>query len=213
MNVNENSAQTLYREDPSTTTWLVEDLYSTDTEISVYDASKLVTLSTQSSTTPAAVSSKHYIGLNASRNLLLTITVYNETKGLTISSNDYSIQLISLVPTLVIDADSSYISTGDVLTITITEGKFIYVAGEQIHFSSVDLVNNKLGNLQRGVNTTGSLGFISKYTTIYALLNTNRMDNEFIDETWNSNVYNTTEGDPLQISDTVPAIFLRTDEN
>ena len=213
LNVNENSAQTVYREVPSTTTWLVEDLYSTDTEISVYDASKLVTLSTQSSTTPAAVSSKHYIGLNASRNLLLTITVYNETKGLTISSNDYSIQLISLVPTLVIDADSSYISTGDVLTITITEGKFIYVAGEQIHFSSVDLVNNKLGNLQRGVNTTGSLGFISKYTTIYALLNTNRMDNEFIDETWNSNVYNTTEGDPLQISDTVPAIFLRTDEN
>jgi hypothetical protein len=72
------------------------------------------------------------------------------------------------------------------------------------------LVNNTLTGLQRGTNGTGEQEFIPKYAEVYGLLSNNQMSDPDYAETWNSNVYSS-DGDPLQISITQPAIFLRTD--
>jgi hypothetical protein len=144
--------------------------------------------------------------LNAYKNLLTSVDVYNETKGQVISSDYYTLTIIDLVPTLTIVANSSYIDDGDILTITLTEGNRIYVGGEQISFTEVDLLNNTLSGLQRGINTTGTPTLIGKYTQVYGFLNTNLMDQDYYDLDWN-------DGEPLQISNTDAAIFLRTDNN
>jgi hypothetical protein len=206
INVNSINQPTVYREGPSTTTYLTQDLRFTDETIYVNDVRTLITVSEQVVTNTVAVSSKYFIGLNADKNLLTSVDVYNETKGQTISSDYYTLTIIDLVPTLTIVANSSYIDDGDILTITLTEGNRIYVGGEQISFTEVDLLNNTLSGLQRGINTTGTPTLIGKYTQVYGFLNTNLMDQDYYDLDWN-------DGEPLQISNTDAAIFLRTDNN
>jgi hypothetical protein len=94
------------------------------------------------------------------------------------------------------------------LTITTLEGNTIFVNGEQIRFGSVDFTQNSITQLTRGSNGTASQPYIEKYSSVYGLLSVNKLPDIYYNETWNSKVYNTVEGDPLQISETVSAIFL-----
>ena len=87
----------------------------------------------------------------------------------------------------------------------------IFVNGEQIRFGTVDFVNNTLGELERGVNGTGKQTLIPIYSETFSLLSKNRLSDVNYNQTWNSNIFNTIEGDPLQISETVSAEFLNTD--
>lgn len=206
INVDKNSQPTVFRQGVATTTYLSEDLNYTDEIIYVNDVTKLITISEQQVTDTVAISGEYYIGLNVNKNLLTSVSVYNQSKSLTIDSVNYSLRIIDLVPTVVINANSSYIEDGDILDITITEGNRIYVGGEQIGFTTVDLVNNALSGLQRGINTTGTPNLISKYTQVYGFLDVNKMNQDYYDLDWN-------DGEPLQISNTNPAIFLRTDNN
>jgi hypothetical protein len=68
-----------------------------------------------------------------------------------------------------------------------------------------------LSGLQRGYNGTGEQVYIPKYTEVYSVLTSNILPSVYIDQSWNSFNYNPIEGDPLQISTTVPAIFLNAD--
>jgi hypothetical protein len=126
-----------------------------------------------------------------------------------ISSDNYEVVIVSLAPVLRI-TPGVYITTGDNLTITMIEGRYVYVNGEQIKFTQVDEANNTLSGLTRGANGTGEQTFIPKYSEVYSLLASNQMSEVYYNETWNSYVYNTVLGDPLQISITSPAEFLRT---
>jgi hypothetical protein len=206
INVNSINQPTVYRQGPSTTTYLTQDLKFTDETIYVNDVRKLITIREQIVTNTIAVSGEYFIGLNADKNLLSGVSVYNQTKSLDINSENYSLRIIDLVPTIVITANSSYIENGDVLTITITEGNRIYVGAEQIAFAEVDLINNSLSGLQRGINTTGTPNLISKYSQVLGFLSENLMDQDYYDLDW-------ADGEPLQISNTAPAIFLRMDNN
>jgi hypothetical protein len=87
----------------------------------------------------------------------------------------------------------------------------IYVNGEQIKFGIVDFDNNSLSNIERGVNGTAKQNTISNYAEVYGLLSNNQLSNAYYNQTWNSNVFNATLGDPLQISNTVSAEFLNSD--
>jgi len=206
INVNSINQPTVYREGPATTTYLTQDLKFTDETIYVNDVRKLITVSEQIVANILADSGEYIIGLNADKNLLTSVDVYNETKGQNISSDFYILKIIDLVPTIIIVANSSYIEDGDTLTITLTEGKRIYVDGEQISFTEVDLLLNTLSGLERGINTTGTPKVIGKYTQVFGFLNTNLMNQDYYDLDWN-------DGKPLQISNTDAAIFLRTDKN
>jgi hypothetical protein len=210
--VNTINEGTVYRANTQTRTWLTQNLLNTDSIIYVADVTRLTDVVEQTVTTPAAVSGVYSIGLTADKNLISSVTVYNNTTAQTIAASNYEIVIESLSPILKITA-GAYITAEDSLTITILEGNLLYVNGEQIKFTSVDLANNTITGLQRGTNGTGEQVFCAEYSEVYGLLSQNRMTNVDYSETWNSYVYNTTEGDPLQISDTEPAIFLRGDVN
>ena len=65
--------------------------------------------------------------------------------------------------------------------------------------------------LQRGANGTAQQDYIPVYTSVLSLLSSNKLPEVYYDQTWNSYVYNTVDGDPLQISETTAAQFLHTD--
>ena len=211
MNVNQLQKGTVYRANTQTRTWLTQPLTNTSATIYVNDVTRLTDVVVQNEIVSAPVGNLFSIGLNADKRIISNVTVFNNTKGQLINSNNYSVKIINLAPVLQI-VDGSYIDTGDNLTITILEGNLIYIAGEQIKFTTVDLANNTLSGLQRGTNGTGERALIPKYTEVYGLLTNNQLSEADYNETWNSSIYST-EGDPLQISTTEPAIFLRTDIN
>jgi hypothetical protein len=213
INVNALNQPLVYRQNPSTVTWLTEDFKYTDETIYVNDVLKLVTITTQVETNISAVSGEYFIGLTADKNIINSVTVYNENTSSYINSSYYTIEVIDLVPTLIIEADPLVINDGQTLTITITEGDTIFINGEQIGFTTINVAANTITGLSRGINTTGTQNLIPKYTKVYGLLNTNKMPENYYDLEWNSYFYNSTEGDPLQISTTDSAIFLRTDSN
>jgi hypothetical protein len=147
--------------------------------------------------------------LTADKNLIANVRVFNNATGTFLPEQSLSVVLIDLSPNVKI-VPGAYINEGDQLTITTLEGNTIIVGAEQIRFGSVDFENNTLGQLTRGVNGTGRRNLIDTYTPVYGLLSTNKLPNIFYNQVWNSNIYNTVIGDPLQISDTLPAKFLIT---
>ena len=154
------------------------------------------------------------IPLNADKNMISQIIIYNNTTSVTIDPLDYYLgfDTVDSSPILVIDYPSTpAVEPGNNLTITIIQGNLIYINGEQIRFMSVDFDNNTLLGIQRGVNGTAEQENIPKYTEVYSLLSSNKLANTYINQSWNSFNYNLIEGDPLQISTTVPADFLNAD--
>jgi photosystem II stability/assembly factor-like uncharacterized protein len=210
MNVNSQNQASAYRANTQTRTWLTQPLYNTQDIIYLYDVTKITDTLVQNSITPAAVNGVHNVGLIADKNLISSITVYNNTKGSIISSDNYELNLINISPTISITA-GNWIAVGDSLIITILQGNLIYINGEQIKYTTIDLINNTVSGLQRGTNGTGEQIVHPQYSEVFGILSNNRMSNTDYSTVWNSFVYNTTLGDPLQISNTPGAIFLRTD--
>jgi hypothetical protein len=210
--VDDEGAASVYRANTGTRTWLTQPIYDLSTEIYVDDVTRLTNTIIQTVTTPAAVSGNYNFGLTADKRLITEVTVFNNTIGRIgfISSDNYQIVIEELSPILKITA-GSYINVGDQLTITTLEGNLIFVNGEQIRFGTVDFVNNTLSELERGVNGTGKQTLIPTYSEAFGLLSKNRLSDVNYNQTWNSNFFNVTEGDPLQISETIPAEFLNTD--
>jgi len=209
LNVNQEEVGTVYRANTQTRTWLTQPLTNTSSTIYVNDVTRLTDVVVQQEIAPAPIDNIYSIGLTADKRIISDITVYNNTTGQYIASSAFSIKIVNLSPILQITA-GAYIAAGNSLTITVLEGNLLYINGEQIKFTTVDLANNTLSGLQRGTNGTGEQTFIPKYAEVFGLLSNNEMTIPDYSETWNSNVYST-EGDPLQISITEPAIFLRTD--
>ena len=212
LNVNQAQDAVVYRANTQTRTRLTEPLSNVDNTIYVNDVTRLTDTVIQNVVTPAAVDGIYSIGLTADKRIISSVTVYNNTTGQTISSSNYEVVIEALAPILKITA-GAYISAGNSLTITVLEGNLIYVSGEQIKFTQVDLANNTLSGLQRGANGTGVQVYIPVYAELFGLLSNNMMTSVQYGETWNSNIYNPTDGDPLQISETAAATFLRGDVN
>ena len=206
--VNQLNEGSVYRINPNITTWLTQSVYPLSETIYVDDITNVTRQVVQNVTAPSTVAGFYYMGLTADKNLITGVTVRNNTKtGIMIPQNALSVEVIELTPTLKI-VPGAYITAGDSLTITTLEGNTIYINGEEIRFGSVDFANNALTEISRGVNGTASQPFIPQYSKVYGLLSSNRLTDIYYNQEWNSYVYNTIEGDPLQISDTVPADFL-----
>jgi len=204
-NVNKNGVGTVYRANTDTRTWLVEPLYYTNETIFVSDVTRITDTVVQNVVAPAAINGIISIGLDADKNTISQVIVYNTTSSSYVNSSNYTIEIINLAPILQITDE---VTVGDSLVITTIEGNLIYINGEQIRFSTVDLSNNTITGLQRGSNGTGILDFIPKYSEVFGILSNNLLPSVNYNLTWNSNVYNVTDGDPLQISETNAAYFL-----
>lgn len=213
INVDRFDVPSVYRIPPHTTTWLTEPLYDISSTITVHDASTLVNIITQQETAPAPVDGIISIGIDADKRIITKITIYNETTATLLTNNDFTLNIVNVSPVVEI---VNNVSAGDNLIIETTEGAYVYISGEQIRFTNVDLITNTLSGLQRGVNGTGVISYSAKYSPVLSILSENRMPETDYFITWNpvdQAVYNTTSGDPLQISDTSAANFLNQDDS
>lgn len=212
--VNQNNEGTVYREGSVARTYLTQPIYDLSTTIYVNDVNAVTDQIIQNETVSAAINGSYEFGLNANRSSILSVQILNNTTGLVIDSTHYSVVIEDLAPILKIVA-GPYITVGDSITITTNEGGTILVNGEQINFSSIDLINNTLGDLQRGANGTAKQYVIPSYTTVYGLLPNNNLSSAYYNQVWNNPVYNSqgniVEYLPLQISTTDPALFLNSD--
>jgi hypothetical protein len=204
-NVNKFGVPTVYRATSLSTTWLTQPLSYTDSTIYVEDVTKITTNVVQNEVTPALVNGVYTIGLDADKRIISQVIVVNNTTSTTLPNSAYSVKIVDTAPVLEI---TSGVTAGNSLTITIILGNLIYVAGEQIKFTTVDFATNTLTGLQRGTNGTGERFYIPAYEKVYGILSTNQLPQVNYNLTWNSDNYNTTLGDPLQISNTVAANFL-----
>ena len=212
INVNKFDIPSVYRIGSHTLTWITEPLYDISETIQVNDARSLVNIIVQEEIAPAPVDDIITIGLDADKRIITNIQIYNETTETLLSSNDFSYSIVDVSPVVNI---TNNVSEGDIVIITTTEGAFVYISGEQIKFTNIDLETNTLSGLQRGVNGTGVISYSPEYTPILSILSKNKLPDSYYNVTWNpidQAVYNTTKGDPLQISVTNPANFLNQDQ-
>jgi hypothetical protein len=206
LNVTRTGAPSVYRANSLTTTWLTRPLQYTDSIIYVEDVSKLTNTLVQIDTVPALVNNVATIGLDADKRTIAQVIVKNGNT--TLPSSDYYITVVDTAPVLKI---TSGVAEGDTITITLILGNIIYLAGEQIRFTTIDFDNNTITGLQRGANGTGERDFIPVYQKVYSALSQDRLSETYYNQTWNSYVYNPVLGDPLQISNTYGANFLNAD--
>lgn len=198
----------VYRENSSTTTWVTQPVYDLSNTIYVDDITQITEQSVQTEIVPTVVNGAYYIGLDADKNLITNVTVLNNSTSQTLNASAYSVVLDDLTPTLKI---TSGVTAGNSVTITVLQGNMIYVNGEFIGFTEVDVENNALIGLYRGTDGTPAEFYIPEYSKVFGLLSSQRLPDVYYNQTWNSNVWNTALGDPLQISDTIPANFLKVD--
>ena len=212
LNVSTSNEPTVYRANTQTRTWLAQPLQFTDTTIYLDDVTRVTDNIVQNVICPEAVDGKYNIGLTANKNVICLIVVYNETTSTIVNPANFTVIIVDTAPILQI---SSQVTEDDSLTITSTVGSLIYINGEQITFSECDLDNNTLSQLTRGANGTGVRDYTPIYTEVFGLIPSNVMSDALYSTVWNPipGVYNTTEGDPLQIAYSQGADFLRTDRN
>jgi hypothetical protein len=210
LNVSTSNQAVVYRANTQTRTWLVHPLGITDTTIYLNDASRITDSIIQNVTTPAEVDGTYTIGLTANKNTICHVQIYNNTTSSLVDPANYSLATFEIAPVVVITAG---VSEDDSLTITTLEGRLLYVNGEQIGFAECDLITNTVTGLVRGANGTGAQTYIPLYSEVFGIIPNNRMSSVDYSDTWNSYIYNTVDGDPLQISQTAGANFLRVDRN
>lgn len=211
LNVSQEGNGSVYRANHQTRTWLVSPLEILQDTIYLNDVTRVTDSIVQMVTTPALVDGTFNIGLTSNKNVICHIQVYNNTTGLLVNSSNFTVVLENTAPILQIQPIG--VSAGNSLTITTVEGRLLYINGEQIGFNECDLIENTVSQLTRGANGTGMQTYIPVYAEAFGLIPNNRMSDVLYSETWNPvpGIYNTVDGDPLQIADTQGAIFLRTD--
>ena len=209
--VDKNNQGAVYRANANTRTWITKSLSEFDTIIPVGNVNNLITARTQNNIAPVNTLGYYYITVNSSKVGIIDVKIYNDTKSLTIETDYVSVIVESAGAVLKI-TEGSWIEAGDQLTIDITYGNEIYINGEYMQLLSVDTTNNEI-LVRRGILGTSIQTFIPKYTTVFGLLESNKMVNKQYNETWNKipGTYNASMGDPLQIASSDSAEFLRTD--
>ena len=210
-NVSTTNQASVYRAGRNTRTWLTRPFAYTDETIYVYDVTHVTDNVIQNTVAPAPDSDGNIlIGVNADKNLISQVIVYNNTTDELVPVNDYSVVLVDTAPQIQITGG---VSENDDVTITVLVGNLLYINGEQIKFTSVDIATNSITGLQRGTNGTGVTAQNPEFTEVYGLLSGNLMDEVSYAETWNSYTYDPVDGDPLQISTTTGANFLNINRN
>jgi hypothetical protein len=199
----------VYRANASSRTWLTQPLNNTEDNIYINDASRIVNTYTQTSAIPVGYNpavAPLVLGVPIDKNLIIQVTLFNVTTNTIVPSSAYELSIIDAAPVVLYTGNAA---VGNQLLMTVVYGNMIYLNGEYIRFGKADLVLNVLSELQRGQLGTGVQSNIPVYSEVFGLLSKNRMTDVEYSLTWNSDVYNTTLGDPLQISNTIEANFLK----
>ena len=195
----------VYRANSGTTTWLTQPIYNIDTTIYVNDVTRLVD-NLEQFTNVLSSSGVLKAGIIADRRSIVSINVYDATTGVEISSSNYELVLESLAPVLHFTGG---VTVGQLLRIVVRMGNILIVNGEKIKFTDIDYATNSISGLIRGVEGTSQQVLHDNYSTVYSILPVNKLNPNYYATTWNSEVYSIALGDPLQISTTAAAQFLK----
>ena len=85
----------------------------------------------------------------------------------------------------------------------------IKINNEKIRYSSIDLQNNTLSGLTRGILGTSTNDLHSTFDTVYSLNSNTILDNKYYNVNWNTKNINAVQGDPLQLSTSTIVTFLK----
>jgi len=196
---------TVYRTNDGDGTWLTEDFNLGDTVMHLHDVTPIMDTVIQDSTVISEDSLIiAYIECDATQVRRSTV------RDVTTSSivTNYNLQVIRGRSALVFE-NTSQVSLGDQLSVTLNIGNTIELNGEKIRYTQVDFVLNTIGGLTRGVLGTGPVLYNPRYNEVYGLTKNRTLDSKYNSVIWNSSNYADNFGDPLQISNTKAATFLR----
>jgi hypothetical protein len=98
-------------------------------------------------------------------------------------------------------------NAGDLVTVSLIIGNIVEINGEKIKFNTININNNTITGLTRGVQGTTTLETHAENSIGFGITPARRLTEAQYSENWNS--YEITSfGDPLQISTTSEGIFL-----
>lgn len=192
----------IYRANDDDGTWLVADLKQGDNTIYLYNVNNVVDVMDET-TTVSLVGNTKFIYVQFETTKVKDIIIKTDT--MTLPSSYYKLTTYNNRNAIIF---YNGVEANDVITVSTRLGDIIVINGEKIRFSRVDILNNTLSGLTRGVLGTSPADVHVTYDTVYGLTPNRRLDDKYYNVTWNTSVYNTA-GDPLQISDTEVVRFLK----
>ena len=210
LNVNRTGYASVYNANINNRTWLTQPLYFNDTVIHLFDVAKLIDTEIVNAVAQSD-GNKVYVDLPYLIDDIKEATTYNKSTFVHIpyrtSQTPTGAYLITenSVTKLVFPSNAV---AGDNLEVTLRFGDKLLINGEKISFSVVNYAENTVSGLIRGVDGTPAVGFHDTNSFTYSLTVVDKLPDYYYDKTWNSEIYSNL-GDPLQISDTYPANFLR----
>ena len=210
LNVNRTGYASVYNANINNRTWLTQSLYFNDTVIHLFDVAKLIDTKIVNAVAQSD-GNKVYVDLPYLIDDIKEATTYNKSTFVHIpyrtSQTPTGAYLITenSVTKLVFPSN---VVAGDNLEVTLRFGDKLLINGEKISFSVVNYAENTVSGLIRGVDGTPAVGFHDTNSFTYSLTVVDKLPDYYYDKTWNSEIYSNL-GDPLQISDTYPANFLR----
>jgi len=195
---------TVYRINSNDGSWLTQDFNFSDTTMHFYNVRSLVdVISTDLVVLQDYGITFSYIQCDI--NEVKGISVYNKDTMTTLAETQFGITLFNGKPAVIF---SSGAASGDNVTITITIGNIVEINGERIKFDEIDIENNTITKLTRGVQGTSAANLHEKYSTGYGINPARQLTTVEYTSIWNSAEI-TDRGDPLQISTTDTAVFLQ----
>jgi hypothetical protein len=206
VDVGKYQTYSVYRTNQFSRTWLTETTLSTgriDDVLHVADARRLVEV-LEFVETPD-INNTFNVKVGSASKVTSVKIIDSASKEIT----DYTIdqpevggnpQWYSNNQSLFITINESY--TGPV-SVTVAVGNLAYIQGEFVGFTTIDLENNTISGLQRGLQGTITNTVFNQYSTVQSVLSRDRMIQEWYDQSWYDQYA------PLQINTTAPALFLQ----
>jgi len=207
IDIDKYGTSTVYRTNSGDGTWLTKDFNLGDAVIYLYNVNKLMDTSVQN-VVSTVINSVNLVYVECDVNQVKQTTVYNQTSSIMVSSTNYVLEVINGRSALVF-VDTTQVMSGDNLIVTLTIGNTIELNGEKIRFTQVDFVHNTVSGLTRGVLGTGPVQHNAKYDEVYGITKNRTLEPKYYGVVWNSSNYHANFGDPLQLSDTPAAKFLK----
>lgn len=202
--INKIGEASVYRTNLEDGSWLTQEFFSTDEEMYFFNVSNLVDTLVVSGTV-IEESGRLFTYIQCTLSQVTQVLVYNENTITELASDSFGISLLNGKPAVIF---TSEVTAGDSVRITLIVGNTVEINGERIRFANIDIANNYISGLTRGVDGTRAAATHAQYSMGYGINDSRKLPDSQYNLTWNSeNV--TPKGDPLQISTTNSALFLQ----
>ena len=204
MLIDKTGAAEVYRANSNNRTWLTQPLYTTQDSMTVYDVKRLVDSITVD-TVIELVDSRLVIQLPYVITDIKQVSVYDTSKLINVPTEDF-ILVSANSETIVVFLRT--VDEGDNAVVTVRFGDTVMINGEKIAFNEIDYTTNTISKLTRGIDGTAVQQVQPTNSAVYSLAPTDKLSDFYYNKTWNSDNFSAV-GDPLQLSDTYPAEFLK----